>query len=754
MSIIQTDLLEVAAQFVNSTNSHIFLTGKAGTGKTTFLRDLALKTHKNFVIVAPTGIAALNAQGVTIHSQFLLPFGSFIPEREPAGNFSTATNFYSQHTLARKHSLNSVRKQVLRTIDLLIIDEVSMLRADILDAIDYRMRSVKGNFYQSFGGTQVIMIGDLYQLPPIVKDDEWHVLQNYYKSMHFFEALALKKDEMVYIELDKIFRQQDEEFIRILNNLRNNLTTSKDIATLNSYYRSENDIDNAKEVITITTHNYKADAINTQELESLPGPSSFFDAEILGDFPEKLYPLPEVIELKVGAQIMFIKNDTSGEKVYFNGKLARIDQIEDEDITVVMAGTNRKFVLHTEQWENKKYTIDEQSKDLDEEVVGTFSQYPIKLAWAVTVHKSQGLTFEKAIIDVGQAFAPGQVYVALSRLRSLEGLVLRTRINTSSISSDRDVVTFTKSTEHQKPLPVMLEEQQRKFLERLLTTTFDFSHIARQLDYLQNNKTGKLEFEDGSMRQAIGIIQERINGEKKNTAIFKQQLRRLLSQNDSERLLERINRGSAYYGAFLEENLRQLLVHLAEVERFTRTKTYRNTLSEIDQLMMKALVEIEKAAYIAECIISDKEIARSEEQNRKITQRRIELWKAAQMAADNNPRLTTRKSGRKRKKGQKGQKVEKGETYKITFALLKEGKPIKEIAESRGLAVSTIESHIVRGIESGDVRILDLLSEDVVEEIADQLKETSEGLSKVHNTLKRKYSYGVLRMVQAHLQNK
>ncbi|MEN8229980.1 MAG: helix-turn-helix domain-containing protein [Bacteroidota bacterium] len=750
MSLQQTDLLEVAAQFVNSTNSHIFLTGKAGTGKTTFLRDLALKTHKNFVIVAPTGIAALNAQGVTIHSQFLLPFGSFIPEREPAGNFSTATNFYSQHTLARKHSLNSIRKQVLRATDLLIIDEVSMLRADILDAIDYRMRSVKGNFFQSFGGTQVIMIGDLYQLPPIVKEDEWHVLQNYYKSMHFFEALALKKEEMVYIELDKIFRQQDEKFIGILNNLRNNLTTNEDIAKLNSYYRRENEIEPDQEIITITTHNYKADAINTKELESLPGPSFYFDADISGDFPDKLYPLPERIELKVGAQVMFIKNDTSGEKIYFNGKLARVDHIDDEDITVAMAGTDRKFVLHKEQWENKKYTIDEQSKELEEEVVGAFSQYPIKLAWAVTVHKSQGLTFEKAIIDVGEAFAPGQVYVALSRLRSLKGLVLRTRINTSSISSDRDVVSFTQRKEQQKPLPAILQEQQRKYLERLLTTTFDFSHIAKQLDYLQNNKTGKLEFEDGSMRQAIGIIQGRINGEKKNTAIFKQQLQRLLSQNASEKLLERITRGSAYYGAFFEENLRQLLVHLAEVELFTRTKTYRNTLSEIDQLMMKALVEMEKATSIAECIISGNEITRSEEQNRKIIQRRNELWKVAEQAAEENPKFTARKSGRKRKKGKK---QEKGETYNITFAMLKEGKSIKEIATSRGLTVSTVESHMARGIKADDVRILDLLSEDVVDEIADKMKESSAGLTKVHKAFEGKYSYGVLRMVQAHLQN-
>ncbi|MCK5206902.1 MAG: AAA family ATPase, partial [Cyclobacteriaceae bacterium] len=538
----------------------------------------ALKTHKNFVIVAPTGIAALNAQGVTIHSQFLFPLGSFIPGRDPSGNYNTTSNFYTQHTLARKHPLNSMRKQVLRATDLLIIDEVSMLRADILDAIDYRMRSVKGNFYQSFGGVQVLMIGDLYQLPPIVKDHEWHVLNTYYKSMHFFEALALKQDGMVYIELDKIFRQQDEKFIGILNNLRNNITTGQDIATLNSYYRSENEINPDEEIITITTHNYKADAINNRELEALPGPSSYYEAEVSGDFPEKLYPLPEKIELKVGAQIMFVKNDSSGEKNYFNGKLARVDYLVPDSITVIMADTNRQFVLRKEEWDNKKYTIDEQSKELDEDVIGSFVQYPIKLAWAVTVHKSQGLTFDKAIIDVGQAFAPGQVYVALSRLRSLDGLILRTRINTSSISSDGNVVTFTQSKEQQKPLQEMLQEQQQNFLQRLLTTTFDFHVIEKQLEYLQKGKTGSMEFEDESMQKAMGIIQGRLEDEKENTAKFRNQLLALLHQNNLEKLLERINKGSAYYGAFMEENLRQLLVHLAEVEQFSRTKTYRNGL--------------------------------------------------------------------------------------------------------------------------------------------------------------------------------
>ena len=745
MSIEQTDLLQVAAHFVNSTASHIFLTGKAGTGKTTLLRDLAAKTHKNFVIVAPTGIAALNAQGVTIHSQFLLPLGSFIPERTPSGNFSDTAGFYTQHTLARRHPLNSIRKQVLRAADLLIIDEVSMLRADILDAIDYRLRSAKGNFYRAFGGTQLLMIGDLYQLPPIVKDREWEVLSRYYSSMHFFEARALKKEGMVYIELDKIFRQHDKKFIGILNHLRNNVVTEQDIAALNSHYRRDAPADRDEEIITITTHNYKADAINTKELEALPGPASVFEAEVTGDFPENLYPIAGTIALKAGARVMFVKNDSSGEGVYFNGKLARVEQVDDDGVTVIMDDTHELFLLRKEKWENKRYTIDEESKELEEEVIGTFEQYPVKLAWAVTVHKSQGLTFDKAIIDVGQAFAPGQVYVALSRLRSLEGLILRTKINTTSISSDNQVVSFTQEKEQQKALDEMLHEQQRIFLERLLATTYDFSDIEKQMEYLKKGKATTMEFEDESMQKAIEVIQGRFRDERKNTAIFQRQLLDLLRQNEQGKLLERIRKGSAYYSGFLEENLRQLLVHAAEVEQFTRTKTYRNALGEIDQLLMKALGEIAKAALVTDCIISGREIPKLDEAHENRTKRRVELLTAARKAAEEHPKFAKRKSGRKRKKR------EKGETYQITFSLLKEGMRPEEIASQRSMAVSTIEGHIARGISAGEVRILDLISEEIVDEVTYKMKTLSGGISEVHKAFDGKYSYGVLRMVQAHL---
>ncbi|MCP4311391.1 MAG: AAA family ATPase, partial [Bacteroidetes bacterium] len=729
MQLQQTDKLEMAARFISSTNSHLFLTGKAGTGKTTFLRQLASETHKSFLIVAPTGIAALNAGGVTIHSQFLLPFGSFIPVQEPAGTFESNAHFFTKHTLTRTHTLNSLRKQVLRATELLIIDEVSMLRADIMDAIDFRMRRAKGNYSQSFGGTQLLMIGDLYQLPPIVKEEEWQVLQRHYKSMHFFEAQAFREEKMVSIELDRIFRQSDELFIRILNNLRNNIATQEDIALLNSYYRSNEEIENKQDIITITTHNYIAERINSSELEEISHASSYFEAEILGDFPEKLYPLPLQIELKAGAQVMFVKNDSSEEKRYVNGKLARVDRIKDDRITVSMSGTGQEYTLRKEVWEHKKYTINEESKEVEEEVAGTFEQYPVKLAWAVTVHKSQGLTFEKAIIDVGQAFAPGQVYVALSRLQSLDGLILRTRINTSSISIDPDVHEYTGNMEQQKPLPELLQVKQSQYLEQMLTSTFDFSLLSRQLEYVQNFKADKMEFEDEAMQKAMGILLKRFRDEEKNTVTFRRQLQRLLQQNDRELLLERVAKGSEYFGAFMEENLKQVLIHLAEVMLLTRTKTYRNALSEIDQQIMMAMGKMGQAEHIAACIISDLRIDKTDSEHISLISRRNELWEMAQKAADENPKFTKRKSVRKRKKGAK---LEKGETYRITYALIKEGKSIKEIAAKRNLAASTIEAHAVIGNKDKELNIRSLLSGETVKEVAGLIQESSKCSKELH----------------------
>ena len=760
MHFQQTPMLEMAARFVNSTSSHLFLTGKAGTGKTTFLRQLAGETHKSFLILAPTGIAALNAGGVTIHSQFLLPFGSFLPEREAAGTFSESIKLYTKHTLSRIHTLNSRRKKVLRATELLIIDEVSMLRADILDAIDFRMRSAKGNYTRSFGGTQLLLIGDLHQLPPIVKEDEWQLLQKYYRSMHFFEALAFRKDKPVTIALDKIFRQSDETFIRILNHLRDNIATKEDLAILHSHYRSEEQTGSEgqankqeqidqEEIITITTHNHIADGINRKKMDALPGPPSFFEADIQGDFPEKLYPIARQIELKAGARVMFIKNDSSEEKAYVNGKLARIDRIMEDEIVVIMSGSEEEYTLRKERWENKRYTVNEESKEVEEEVTGNFEQYPVKPAWAVTVHKSQGLTFEKAIIDVGKAFAPGQVYVALSRLQSLEGLILRTPINTSSILNDQDVLSFSATMEEQGPLSGLLQEKQRGYLEEVLSSTFDFSRLTKLLEDLQYIKAEN--------KAAIGILLKRFSKEKENTGTFRAQLQRLLQQNRRDLLLERVSRGSEYYSLFMKENLKLLLFHLAEVLHQSRTKTYRNALSEIDQQMMLVLERLEQAEGICRSIIEDRPIDKRAAEQRASVSLRSELWEMAEKAIEESSVFHTGKPGRKPKKGAKsgkGARSEKGETNRITYALVKEGKTIREIADKRDLAASTIEGHAVKGIASGDLELSEVLPKKIADEVSRLMKKEPGSLSELYKAQNGKYSYAVLRMVQAHRQRK
>ncbi|HET8839299.1 MAG TPA: helix-turn-helix domain-containing protein [Flavobacteriaceae bacterium] len=742
MSTQTTEKIELAAEFVNSTSQHIFLTGKAGTGKTTFLREIAKTTHKNFVIVAPTGVAALNANGVTIHSQFLFPFGSFLPEEVQLGN-EPHGNFFNRNKLARRHPLNSVRKQVLRNIDLLIIDEVSMLRADMLDAIDYRLKSVKGNFKQAFGGVQLLMIGDMFQLPPIVKNHEWNVLKNFYAGPHFFESLALKKSGFAYIEFDKIFRQSENDFIEILNNIRNNSCTNENIEKLNSFYRSETEINQLKEhAITLTTHNYLAERLNRQELDKLPGKSYYYNSKIKGDFPEHLYPLPEKLELKVGAKVMFLKNDGE-DKRYYNGKLAEVCELSKDQVCVKMEGGNELW-LEEYVWENKKYNLHSETKEIEEEIIGTFTQFPIKTAWAITVHKSQGLTFDKAIIDVGQAFAAGQVYVALSRLRSLEGLILRTKISPFGISSDEEIVRFSEEKIQGPPLETSLKTEQTNFLMALLSETFDFSSVLQQVEYCQKKVGMKMEFEDAEMREALNDLQEKLSKESSVTGIFRNQIQRLLNQGNKEKLLERIEKGSTYYLKLLRERNRELLIHLEEVRQLSKTKAYQTALEEIDQVLSKKMEQMQKAAYISDCILDGKKIQKNEELRFSRHKKRKELLEEVAKYIEANPKNFKNKTGKKRKKSTKG------ETFQITFGMLSEGLNPEEIAEKRGLVLGTIESHLARGIQSGEVDIASFMKTSELNDLQKVFQNNAEaGLGEIFKQTDGKYSYGKLRMAQA-----
>lgn len=746
---IETNLIELAAEFVNSTTRHIFLTGKAGTGKTTFLQNLAKATHKKHLIVAPTGIAALNAGGVTIHSQFLLPYGSYNPDDKAPYDPNENTRFYNSRELVRRHPLNSVRKQVLRDIDLLIIDEVSMLRADLLDAIDHRLRTARLNHRQAFGGVQLLLIGDLFQLPPIVKDHEWNVLRHHYPTPHFFSSIALRSDGYVFIELDKVFRQTDNTFIDILNNLRNNECTPRDIEILNSHYKPT--IDKLDGVVTLTTHNYQADSINEKALNELPDREFKFRAEVKSDFPEQLFPLPETLTLKKGAQIMFIKNDPEGR--FYNGKLAKVINIGSDFIEVAMADEDRTMEVAKMHWDNIRYSIDE-NKEITEEVAGTFSHYPIKLAWAITVHKSQGLTFDKAVIDVGQAFAPGQVYVALSRLRSLDGLILRTRINPSAISSDEKVIEFQKEWHQQGDLNQLLKAGQAEYLQKALHNTFNFESISEHIDYVQRKVAGKMEFEDASMRHALPNVRQNVNSEVDNARKFRNQISNLLNSQAYEDLKVRVEKGSSYYLNFLYGVLYQILLHKEEAAGFARSKTYVTAVAEVDQLIMRKISDLQKAQRLTQSVLSGSEIENGDEERRIRNAKREAYLVKIENHIKENPRKGTTKTGKKRKStGSKGSVV-KGATYEETYQLIKEGLSISQIAIKRSMAESTIEGHAVKGIAARKVDIHKFLNKDEIDEIA-KAYDLPEGnsMSSVFASFQGKYSFGKLRMVQAHLQN-
>lgn len=744
MKDFSMDKLDLAARFVNNTGTPIFLTGKAGTGKTTFLRELANRTHKRFVILAPTGIAALNARGVTIHSQFLLPFGSFLPVKDAEGNYTDRHGFFTQQTLARKHPLNHFRRTVLKSIDLLVIDEVSMLRADILDAIDYRMRSVKRNYHVPFGGVQVLFIGDLFQLPPVVKDEEWAVLSRFYNSMHFFEAKALQNSGMVYLELDKIFRQQDEIFIRVLNNLRDNRCTPEDVSILNSHYRTLDEIQKLPPCITLTTHNYKADEINLRELRSLDSESFFYDAEVERDFPESLFPLSQSIELKVGARVMFIKNDTSGLSSYFNGKLATVTELQKDVIQVEMDDSHEEFQLKRELWENKKYKINPDTKELEEEVVGTFSQYPIKLAWAVTVHKSQGLTFDRAIVDVGQAFAPGQVYVALSRLRSLEGLVLRTKVSENVIYSDPKVVDFTLGKNETQNLLEALKQSQFSYLLHLAESTFEFESLVKSLSQFDKENESSLEFEEEDIRKDMPEIYRMLQAELENSSKFRAQLHALIHHQKVERLLERVEKGTAYYLELLEKVLGILIRHQMKVEHFSRIKTYQNGLEEIELEVLQKYASIFRSGRLMKNILEGEMTGKMEDLDRQLELLRRDLIEAVRKAIP--PRESSKnKTGRKKSK-EKPAKEKKEDTKSLSIRLFLEGKSPTEIAQDRGFAESTIMGHLAHGVKLGKIELEALVEPKIISEIL-QVEEKLSSLKAYFEHFEGKYDYGTLRLV-------
>lgn len=461
----------LAWQFIENTGTHLFLTGKAGTGKTTFLRRLKAESPKRMIVLAPTGIAAINAGGVTIHSFFQLPFAPYIPE----------SSFSADGKAAYRFRFGKEKINIIRSIDLLVIDEISMVRADLLDAVDAVLRRYRDR-NKPFGGVQLLMIGDLQQLAPVVKDEEWQMLKKYYETPYFFSSCALKQTEYCMLELKKVYRQDDGMFLELLNRIRENRCDDKVMQALNRRYIPNFEPRKEEGYIRLVTHNYQAQRINDRELAQLPGRSYAFRATIEGKFPEYSYPTDEVLELKRGAQVMFVKNDTSGEHRYFNGMIGEVTDVTPNSIEVQGRDDKTPFVVREEEWTNAKYVLDEETKEITEEIEGTFRQYPLKTAWAITIHKSQGLTFEHAIIDAGASFAHGQAYVALSRCKTLEGLVLSAPLSARAIISDSAVDAFTAEARNNEPDECRSRSLQKTYFRELLSGLFDFRPIEQALN--------------------------------------------------------------------------------------------------------------------------------------------------------------------------------------------------------------------------------------------------------------------------------
>ena len=566
--------LDLAYNFVEFTNRNVFLTGKAGTGKTTFLHSLRESSRKRMVVVAPTGVAAINAKGVTIHSFFQMPFGPVITERvsgikQPLLNSDSVRKF------------NKKKIKIIKSLDLLVIDEISMVRADLLDGIDDVLRQYR-NRNLPFGGVQLLMIGDLQQLAPVVKDDEWQLLRQYYDTVYFFSSKALKESNPINIELKFIFRQSDDKFIKILNEIRDDKLSESSKEELNKRYKPGVSSNAEEGYITLTTHNASADRINSEQLSRIKGKTYTFIADVEGSFSEYSYPTEYELKLKKGAQVMFIKNDSSPEKLYYNGKIGIITSIDKRDIEVKCEGDDEHIVLHREVWENIRYSANSSTAQIEEEITGSFTQYPLRLAWAITIHKSQGLTFEKAIIDAEKAFAHGQIYVALSRCKSLEGLILSSKISGRGIICDRQVMSFNRYIEDNPPDNRELDKSKLDYQLYLLSELYNYKPLSYQLNRCRKIISENKTVVEGNLAGTIDKIIPEVSSLIDVSGKFTKQIRHLLfTGGDAEtnnELQERIKKAGVY---FKEKTELKIVAPLEEAVFETDNKSVRKSIKEI-----------------------------------------------------------------------------------------------------------------------------------------------------------------------------
>ena len=548
MGDVENPELKLAFGFLQNTGENVFLTGKAGTGKTTFLHNFRKSSLKRMVVLAPTGVAAINAGGTTIHSFFQMPFGPLIPGDQ--------TQSENNNPLGRKPAPNKFHKfsreklNIIRSLDLIVIDEISMVRADLLDGIDEILKRFRDR-NKPFGGVQLLMIGDLQQLAPVVKDDEWEILSKHYNTPFFFGSKTLKQSNYITIELKHIYRQSDQEFIDLLNKVRHGDKNPETLVQLNKRYVPGFNIDSDGGII-LTTHNYQAQRINDEKMRTLAGKTHKFTAKVDGDFPEFSYPTDFELTLKLNAQVMFVKNDSSHDKRYFNGKIGTVQSIDDGIVHVKCPQDDFTISVQTDSWENLKYGINSENGEIVETVNGTFTQYPLKAAWAITIHKSQGLTFDKVVIDAGSAFAHGQVYVALSRCKTLEGLVLTSPLSPRVLINNSSVSDFTKNACENPPGETQLEKARIIYQHTLLYELFDFSPLLRRINHclkLMNEHNASIH---SSLIDLFESIATGMRNDIENVAKkFSNQITQLLQKNtdidQNASLQERVTKATSYF---------------------------------------------------------------------------------------------------------------------------------------------------------------------------------------------------------------
>lgn len=718
--------LNTAWEFVEKTGKSVFLTGKAGTGKTTFLRKVVETSSKRVVVVAPTGIAAVNASGVTIHSFFQLPLHPYIPGMKVESKFA----------------FSKEKRSIIKTIDVLVIDEISMVRSDLLDAVDSVLRRFRDR-NKPFGGVQLLMIGDLQQLTPVVTDEEAELLSHYYTTPYFFGSHALGKVDYVTIELHQVYRQQDEVFLSMLNEVRSGRPSQQVIDALNARYMPQFTPDPQEGYIRLTTHNSTANTYNEQQLERIDEPVQRFEAEISGNFPEYSYPTEVSLELKKGAQVMFVKNDPSSEKRYYNGRIGHVVEIVDDIILVQCPGDEEPVAVEPLEWENSKYVINEQTQEMETQVQGIFRQYPLRLAWAITIHKSQGLTFDKAIIDAAASFASGQVYVALSRCRTLEGMVLATPLRQSAVMTDlrvEDYIELQEKAAHESM--ERLETIKMEYFSELLGDMFDF----RNLSYLQKRMLGVCsEFPSGTF---VGLTQKHndilnILGEKVVPVGLK--WKRVIAGKtyedlSSDEFAKRVQSGCEYFLSELESAYGDFLDKMKDLKAENKEllKRYNNIWSDLHMeygTQVRLLKAMASVRFSTETFLRERQKA---------------VYEASGFVPEE---LKTRSA--KRQKAAKPEKPKKEDTKLTTFKMYRQGLSIKEISRERDLHKRTIHGHLAHFVAKGMLPVSDFVSSEKCDVITSVIEETGtlKGLAAIKQACPDDVTYEDIIMVIASLES-